>query len=144
MILTNFYQSLTRHAIVAILAISICFSSAASASATSYDEAKRISRKDATDTTHRDWYLGQMRPAFRQLFEPLLQACAASTKATEPPSFGLVFVVSSSGLPGRLFWREHSDLTRCLEEGIRRMSFPPAPKNEFYFGLEVAAPVASV
>jgi hypothetical protein len=117
------------------LAIALCATVAMSASASPYDDAQPQARADALDPVTRDYYLRELRPAFGSVFQALLNACAGTLLPDTQSSFGMVMTVTPEGRVKQVLWRTASAFTACLEPGIRAASFPPAPKDEFFFGL---------
>ena len=100
-----------------------------------YEDALPQSKTDALQPTSRDWYLSKMRPAFGVLFQSLLNQCSSKMSSATQASFGLVFTVTPSGSVKQVLWRTPNEFTACLEPGLRAATFPPSPKEEFYFGL---------
>jgi len=103
----------------------------------SYEEASQLAKSDSLNPEYREWYLREMRPAFSQYFRSSVAGCLKGTQSNETLTFGLVFAVDRSGKVRRVFWKASTALTACLEAGLREATFPPSPKDEFYFGMEV-------
>jgi hypothetical protein len=118
----------------------------ATAAEMTYVEAQAHGRSDSQNDEYRQWYLEEMRPSFRRQFQLLMGSCLGSSPPSGPLGFGLVFTVNTTGRVERVIWKETSPFTFCLEAGLRTVTFPPAPKAEFYFGLEVqpSSPSASL
>jgi hypothetical protein len=105
---------------------------------TPYEEAFAQGKADALDPDSRAWYLQVLRPAFRPAFQPMLEKCLAEAPEAATRGFGLVFTVTSEGTVRQVLWRSENALSACIEPQLRRASFPKAPKDEFFFGLEVS------
>jgi hypothetical protein len=112
-----------------------CFSANAGGT-TPYEEASTIGKADSLDPQYRQWYLQTMRPAFSKVFQPLVNRCLAQVSRDEGKSLGVVFVVNLEGKAKQFFWRDRNAFSECLEVGLRVATFPAAPKEAFYFGLE--------
>jgi len=108
---------------------------AVSARATPYEDAEPQAKADALSPVTRDYYLKELRPSFSALFQSLLDACASRVSADTQSSFGLVFTVTPQGTVKQVLWKTPNQFTECLEPGLRAAKFPPAPKEEFFFGL---------
>ena len=126
----------TRTATLALLVLAPF--GGASASDTAFDTARALGREDATNPLFEEWYLGQMRPAFMPVFQTGLGRCASLARGRELVSLGLVFVVRADGSVGDFFASDNTRFASCLEDTIRRQTYPAAPKEEFYFGLDLA------
>src|SRR5690606_3133764 len=111
---------------------------------TSVDAAKAQGREDSTNPMYQDGYLGEMRPAFAPVFQVSLNRCASQARRDELTSLGLVFAVKADGSVGDFFTSNDSSFARCLENTIREHTYPPAPKDEFYFGLDFAPQTADM
>lgn len=107
---------------------------------TSFEAAKDLGRADSTNPAYEDWYLNEMRPAFSTVFQRGLGQCAHLASGNELTSLGIVFTVRPDGSVGRFFASRGSKLAACLETQVRGTTFPPSPKEEFYFGLDLAPP----
>jgi|GEM_PF-6199274 len=118
--------------------------SGALASDTPFDTARTQGREDSTNPMYQEWYLGEMRPAFTPVFQASLGRCASLARGKELASLGLVFVVKADGTVGDFFASGDTKFARCLEETIRGQTYPPAPKDRFYFGLDFAPPPTSM
>lgn len=105
---------------------------------TPFDAARSQGREDATNPEYQEWYLGEMRPAFAPAFQAGLGRCASLARGEELTTLGLVFVVEADGAVGDFFTSADTEFARCLEESIRARTYPPAPKDGFYFGLDFA------
>ena len=126
----------TRTAALALLILAPV--SGAIASDMPFATAKAQGREDSTNPMYQEWYLGEMRPAFTPVFEASLGRCASLARGDELASLGLVFVVKPDGTVGDFFASSESRFARCLEETIRGQTYPQAPKDGFYFGLDFA------
>jgi hypothetical protein len=126
----------TRTAALALLILAPV--SGALASDTPFDTAKAQGREDSTNPMYQEWYLGEMRPAFTPVFQASLGRCASLARGDELASLGLVFVVKPDGTVGDFFASSDTHFARCLEETIRGQTYPQAPKDGFYFGLDFA------
>lgn len=104
----------------------------------SFDIARSQGREDSTNPKYQEWYLGEMRPAFAPVFQASLGRCASLARGEELTTLGLVFVVEANGTVGDFFASADTQFARCLEETIRGQTYPPAPKDGFYFGLDFA------
>jgi hypothetical protein len=104
----------------------------------SFADANALAKADSTAPATRDWYLQSMRPAFRQVFEPALSSCAGQAVQQDvQKGFALVFTVTSEGRVKQVLWDAETTWTACLDKTLRDASFPPAPKPEFFFGVEI-------
>ena len=131
-----------RNALLALLALAPI--AGAAASGTAFDAAKAQGREDSTNPAYQEWYLGEMRPAFTPIFQGSLGQCAPLARGDELASLGLVFVVKADGSVGDFLVSRDTKFARCLEARIRKGTYPPAPKDSFYFGLDFAPPSTSI
>lgn len=131
----------TRTATLALLILAPV--SGAIGSDTPYDTARAQGLEDSTNPLYQDWYLGEMRPAFSPVFQTSLDLCTSLARGDELATLGLVFVVNSDGTVGDFFASGDTEFARCLEETIRGQTYPPAPKERFYFGLDFTPPPTS-
>lgn len=108
------------------------------ASVTPYEAARALGREDATDPLYQAWYLGQMRPAFIPVFRAGMERCASLARGKELTTLGFVFGVQEDGTVGQFVASRDTRFARCLEGVIRGQTYPPAPKDPFHFGLDLA------
>lgn len=113
------------------------------ASDATFDMAKSQGRDDSTNPAYQRWYLEEMRPAFTPIFQHSLGRCVPLARGNELISLGLVFVVKADGSVGDFFASRETKFARCLEDAIRARTYPPAPKDGFYFGFDFAPQSAS-
>lgn len=128
----------TRTATLALLILAPV--SGAIGSDSRYETARSQGIEDSTNPLYQDWYLGEMRPVFSSVFQTGLDRCTSSARGNELTTLGLVFVVDSDGAVGEFFASDDTRFARCLEATIRGQGYPPAPKEQFYFGLDFAPP----
>ncbi|MFG5411313.1 hypothetical protein ABXN37_28380 [Piscinibacter sakaiensis] len=118
------------------LQIVLLMAFAGSAAASSdFEQAFEVSKADALNPEYRGWYLMTMRPAFSDLFHELLGECAP-LQPEALRDFGLVFTVSMKGQVGKIFWKKQDPVTKCMDARLKAATFPVAPKEEFFFGLQ--------
>lgn len=103
-----------------------------------YAEASAQGKVDGTSSTHREWYVNEMRPSFNKVFGPALNQCLRVASSAETQNFGLVFTVTPEGVLKRAFWKTAGEFSTCLEARLRAASFPASPVPEFYFALEAS------
>lgn len=129
--------------VAALTTLLLASAGMAIAADTPFAAAKAQGQADATNPAYQEWYLGEMRPAFAPVFQSGLGRCARLAQGRELSSLGLVFVVRADGSVGEFFASDDTRFARCLEDTIRGGSFPPAPKDDFHFGLDLAPPPAA-
>ncbi len=120
----------------------VCFAPPADAG-TPYEDATAISKSDALDPKYHEWYLHTMRPAFGEVFRPLVNHCLAQVSRDVSTSIGVVLVIDPSGKIKQFFWRDQNSFSDCLEDRLRTATFPAAPKEAFYLGLEAALQISA-
>jgi hypothetical protein len=103
-----------------------------------YADAAAQGKVDATNPTHREWYVNEMRPSFSKVIGPALNECLPVATSDEKKAFGLVFAVTPEGVLKRTFWKTPGEFSACLEKRLRAATFPASPIPEFYFALEAS------
>lgn len=115
--------------------VTMCLAGACLANS-SYEEAYAQAKADTLNPQYRQWFTQIMQPAFNPVFQSLLNKCVIRPPETMQ-GFGIVFAVSLEGTVTQISWKSPNSFTACLEPRIRTALFPPAPKKDFFFALEV-------
>lgn len=102
-----------------------------------YADAVAQSKVDALAPAYREWYLQTMRPSFSAFFQPLASRCIEEAPLRDKETLGLVFTVTRDGRVKQILWATRTPFTNCLQTSLRTKVFPRAPKDEFYFGLQL-------
>ena len=105
-----------------------------------YAEAERKAEEGSSDPAVVSWYSEQMQPEFSKLFERAMGQCLSRVPAPRPKQIDLVFTVKQDGSVGRIFWKDQSPFTACLEDFLRNALFPRSPQPVFYFGVGADLP----
>ena len=105
-----------------------------------YAEAERKAEEGSSDPAVVSWYSEQMQPEFSKLFERAVGQCLSRVPAPRPKQVDLVFTVKQDGSVGRIFWKDQSPFTACLEDFLRNALFPRSPQPVFYFGVGADLP----
>lgn len=106
----------------------------AAAANSNFEHAFDKAEVDSVNPALRGWYLLTLRPAFRSSFHTILGECAP----IDPEAlrdFGLVFTLSTTGRVKTVFWKNVDAVTDCMDVRLRSTEFPPAPQDDFHFGL---------
>ena len=119
--------------VMALLASSVCL-------AETYTEAERKSEASSSNPALLEWYQTKMQPAFRGVVGPAMGKCLNQPSLERPPRVDLVFVVTTLGKVGAIYWKEQTTFASCLESSIQSATFPPPPETDFYFGVGFGIP----
>lgn len=119
--------------VVAIFTSSVCF-------AETYTEAEKKSEAASSNPALNEWYQTKMQPAFRNVVSQAMGQCLNQPSIERPPRVDLVFVVTTSGKVGPIYWKEKPPFATCLEASIQSAAFPPPPETDFYFGVGFRIP----
>jgi hypothetical protein len=128
--LTRFHKILF---VAAVLTSSVCF-------AENYAEAERKSEAASSNPALIEWYQTRMQPAFRGVVGQAMGQCLNQPSLERPARVDLVFVVTTSGKVGPIYWKEQTPFASCLEASIQPATFPPPPEADFYFGVGFRIP----
>ncbi|MDO8699157.1 MAG: hypothetical protein Q7J75_01815 [Rhodoferax sp.] len=119
--------------VVAVFTSSACI-------AETYTEAEKKSEAASSNPALNEWYQTNMQPAFRGVVGQAMGQCLHQTSIERPPRVDVVFVVTTSGKVGSIYWKEQTPFASCLEVSIQRAIFPPPPDADFYFGVGFRIP----
>ena len=119
--------------VVAIFTSSVCL-------AETYTEAEKKSEAASSNSALNEWYQTKMQPAFRSVLGQAMGQCLNQPFIERPPRVDLVFVVTTSGKVGPIYWKEQTPFASCLEASIQSATFPPPPEADFYFGVGFRIP----
>ncbi|MDW5376008.1 hypothetical protein R6258_03655 [Halomonas sp. HP20-15] len=118
---------------MAFLASSVCL-------AETYEEAEKKSEAASSNPALLEWYQTKMQPAFRNTVGQIIGKCLNQPPLERPARVDLVFVVTTSGKVGAIYWKEKTPFFSCLGTGIQSATFPPPPETDFYFGVGFGIP----
>jgi hypothetical protein len=120
-----------------LFSIAVCMSSACFAETT---EAEKKSEAASSNPALSEWYQTKMQPAFRSVVGQAAGQCLNLPSLERPSRVDLVFVVTTSGKVGPIYWKEQTPFASCLEASIQSAMFPPPPEADFYFGVSFHIP----
>lgn len=134
-------RSLSTFVTAALLLLAIVPATAqTTAEQETYAEAERKAEEGSSDPAVVSWYSEQMQPEFSKLFERAVGQCLSRVPAPRPKQVDLVFTVKQDGSVGRIYWKDQSPFTACLEDFLRNALFPSPPQPVFYFGVGADLP----
>lgn len=123
--------------VMTLLASSVCL-------AETYAEAEKKSEASSSNPVLLEWYQTKMQPAFRGVVGSAVGKCLNQPSIERPARVDLVFVVTTSGKVGAIYWKEQTAFASCVEPSIQSATFPPPPVTDFYFGVGFGIPAKKV